>query len=48
MGFMASDDEKDPPVPAHLAGAAKRVHRDNTAAEQDPDDHKAPVDKPNN
>jgi hypothetical protein len=44
---MASDDEKDPPVPAHLAGAAKRIHRDKAADEHDPNDHEALADKPN-
>ncbi|MET1064104.1 MAG: hypothetical protein ABWX85_03965 [Arthrobacter sp.] len=32
---MTSDDEKDPPVPADLEGAAKRVHRVQVADEKD-------------
>ena len=40
MGFMTSDDEKDPPVPADLVGAPKRIHRDQTA-----DEHEAPAEE---
>jgi hypothetical protein len=32
---MTSDDEKDPPVPAHLEGAPKRIHRKQVAEEPD-------------
>jgi hypothetical protein len=46
MGFMSSDDEKDPPVPAHLVGATERVHRDQAADKQDAVDHEAPAEQP--
>jgi hypothetical protein len=35
---MSSDDDKDPPVPADLEGAAKRVHRVKAADENDAKD----------
>ena len=44
---MTSDDEKDPPVPADLEGAAKRVHRVQVADENDANDPEALADKPN-
>lgn len=44
---MTSDDEKDPPVPADLEGAAKRVHRAQVAEKHDSYDHEAGADEPN-
>jgi hypothetical protein len=45
---MTSDDEKDPPVPADLEGAAKRIrHRGKVEEEHDSEDHEAPADEPN-
>jgi hypothetical protein len=42
---MTSDDEKDPPVPADLEGAAKRIrHRGQVTEEYD---HEALADEPN-
>jgi len=43
---MTSDEEKDPPVPAHLVDAPKRIHRDQVAGEHDRPDHAAPADEP--
>ena len=43
---MTIDDEKDPPVPADLEGAPKRVHRERVAEERGPDDHGALADEP--
>jgi hypothetical protein len=44
---MTSDDEKDPPVPADLEGASKRIHRDQGAEEHDRHDHEELEDEPN-
>jgi len=44
---MTSDCEKDPPVPADLAGASNRIHRDQVAEEHDPYDRDALSDEPN-
>ncbi|WP_171046614.1 hypothetical protein [Pseudarthrobacter sp. NamE5] len=44
---MSSDDEKDPPVPANVVGAPKRVHRDRVRYEYDRSDHEAPAEAPN-
>ena len=44
---MASDDEKDPPVPADLVGAPKRIHHDRVAGEPDRRDHEDLGDEPN-
>lgn len=42
---MTSDDEKDPPVPADLVDAPKRIHR-WPASENDPhSDGEAPADE---
>jgi hypothetical protein len=41
---MRSDDEKDPPVPADLEGAAKRIHRTEVVEDKD---HEPPADEPN-
>lgn len=41
---MTSDEEKDPPVPADLEGAAKRFHRVQVPDERD---HEAPEGEPN-
>lgn len=43
---MSSDDEKDPPVPADLVGAPKRIHRDEVADELERSDHENPADGP--
>ncbi|WP_156135219.1 hypothetical protein [Arthrobacter sp. L77] len=40
---MTSDDEKDPPVPAHLEGISlKRVHDGQVLGEPDSDDTTSP------
>jgi hypothetical protein len=44
---MTSDDEKDPPVPADLEGAAQRVHRVQVADEKDANGPEAQADEPN-
>ncbi|MCT9627223.1 hypothetical protein HWD94_19175 [Pseudarthrobacter equi] len=44
---MTSDDEKDPPVPANLEGAAKHIHPDQVLEEHVPYDHEALANKPN-
>jgi hypothetical protein len=44
---MASDDEKDPPVPADLVGAPKRIRRDRVVKESDRSDHEDLGDEPN-
>ncbi|MET1021408.1 MAG: hypothetical protein ABWX69_04320 [Arthrobacter sp.] len=44
---MTSDDEKDPPVPADLEDAAKRVHRVRVADENDAKNAEALADEPN-
>ena len=41
---MTSDDEKDPPVPADLEGAAKSIHR--AQVEKDKEDEPS-ADEPN-
>jgi hypothetical protein len=41
---MSTDEEKDPPVPADLEGAAKRIHRDQAAEKYD---HGAVAEEPN-
>jgi hypothetical protein len=46
LGTMTSDDEKDPPVPAHLEGAPKRIRHVQGAEEQDLDDHETLADEP--
>lgn len=46
-GEAAEVDEKAPPVPCHLAGAAKRIHGDKAADGYDPNDREARSDKPN-
>jgi hypothetical protein len=43
---MTSDEEKDPPVPADLVDAPKRIHRDQDAKEHDRPDHAALADEP--
>ena len=45
---MRSDDEKDPPVPADLEGAPKRIHRNHVAKDSDADTHQAPTEEPDN
>jgi hypothetical protein len=35
LDAMMADEEKDPPVPADLEGAAKRIHRDPVTEEHD-------------
>ena len=42
-----TSDEKDPPVPADLEGAPKRIHRKQVAEESDANDHEAHADEPN-
>jgi hypothetical protein len=44
---MTSDDEKDPPVPAHLEGAPMRIHRKHVEEESDATDHKVHADDAN-
>ncbi|MBD1543592.1 hypothetical protein G9E11_15375 [Arthrobacter sp. IA7] len=44
---MTSDDEKDPPVPADLVDAPKRIHHDQVAEEHDRPDHTPLADEPN-
>ncbi|MFJ5692853.1 hypothetical protein ACIP9X_03240 [Arthrobacter sp. NPDC093125] len=41
---MSSDDEKDPPVPAGLVDAPKRIHREQVAQKYDRSDRAALVD----
>lgn len=48
LGTMTSDDEKDPPVPADVEGAAKRIHRSQVAEESDANAHEAPTEDPGN
>ena len=43
---MTSDDEKDPPVPADLVGAPKRIHHDRVAGEKDRSDRTSPAEEP--
>lgn len=42
-----TSDEKDPPVPGDLVGAAKRTHRNQVAEEYDLSDHETLADEPN-
>jgi hypothetical protein len=44
---MTSDDEKDPPVPADLEGAAQRVRRVQVADEDDANVTETLADEPN-
>jgi hypothetical protein len=46
MTLMTSDDEKDPPVPADLVGAPKRIHRERVAEEDDRSGRKTPAEEP--
>ena len=41
---MKSDDEKDPPVPADLEGAPKRIHREKDAESHEESDLDAAAD----
>ncbi|MFD1240835.1 hypothetical protein [Arthrobacter ulcerisalmonis] len=43
---MASDEEKDPPVPADLANASKRIHRVEVEEEHDQADKPSAPHKP--
>ncbi|MGN7252831.1 MULTISPECIES: hypothetical protein [unclassified Arthrobacter] len=44
---MASDDEKDPPVPSDLVGAPKRIRREQVAQKCDRSTREALADDPN-
>ncbi|MCU1518481.1 MAG: hypothetical protein JWQ75_3202 [Pseudarthrobacter sp.] len=44
---MTSDDEKDPPVPADVEGAAQRIRHKQAAEESDANDHEAQPVEPN-
>ncbi|WP_190243059.1 hypothetical protein [Arthrobacter globiformis] len=44
---MSSDDEKDPPVPADLVDAPKRIHREQVAQNNDGSNREALADDPN-
>lgn len=44
---MSSEDEKDPPVPADLVGAPKRIHREQVAEKYDRSNREALADDPN-
>jgi hypothetical protein len=46
MSLMTSDDEKDPPVPADLVEAPKRIRRDRNAEDYDRSGRKASAEKP--
>jgi hypothetical protein len=45
MSLVTTDDEKDPPVPADLVDAPKRIHRDQVAEEHSRPDQAAPADE---
>ncbi|WP_172411821.1 hypothetical protein [Arthrobacter globiformis] len=44
---MTSGDEKDPPVPADLVGAPRRIRREQGAEADDRSDQEDLVDDPN-
>jgi hypothetical protein len=46
MSLMTSDDEKDPPVPADLVEAPKRIHRVRNAEEYDRSGRKTSAEEP--
>jgi hypothetical protein len=41
MNLMTLDDDKDPPVPADLVDAPKRIHHDPASEDPDPSDDEA-------
>jgi hypothetical protein len=47
MSHMTSDDEKDPPVPADLVDAPKRIQHEQVVEKHDRPDHAGSADEPN-